>query len=77
MVIGSVFLNNRTQAVRLPRSVAFPDDVRHVTVRVVGRARILEPVGGTWDEWLDHGPWVGEDFLDDRDQGRAEEREGL
>ncbi|GAA1724501.1 toxin-antitoxin system antitoxin VapB [Isoptericola hypogeus] len=73
----TVFLNNRTQAVRLPKAVALPDDVREVNVRVVGRSRIIEPVGTSWDEWFDHGLRTRPDFLDDRDQGVAEERDPL
>ena len=43
MALGSVFTNNRTQAVRLPAEVRFPDTVSKVTVRVVGKERILAP----------------------------------
>lgn len=73
----TVFRNNRTQAVRLPKAVALPDDVREVSIRVVGRTRVIEPVGGGWDDWFDHGLRVDPDFLDDRSQGVAEERIGL
>lgn len=45
MALGSVFTNNRTQAVRLPAEVRFPDTVSKVTVRVVGKERILAPPG--------------------------------
>lgn len=34
---GSVFVNNRTQAVRLPADMRFPDGVKKVTVRSVGK----------------------------------------
>ena len=30
---GSVFVNNRTQAVRLPADTRFPDEVKQVNVR--------------------------------------------
>lgn len=70
----TVFRNNRTQAVRLPKAVALPDDVREVTVRAVGASRVIEPVGSSWDEWFDHGLRVDPDFLDERDQGIAEDR---
>ncbi|ANC31801.1 type II toxin-antitoxin system VapB family antitoxin [Isoptericola dokdonensis] len=73
----TVFRNNRTQAVRLPKAVALPDDVREVDVRVVGRTRVIEPAGTGWDEWFDHGLRVGDDFLTDRDQGEADDRAGL
>jgi len=34
MAIGSVFVNNRTQAVRLPADTRFPETVKKVSVRV-------------------------------------------
>ena len=40
MSTGSVFVNNRTQAVRLPADTRFPDEVKQVSVRVVGKDRI-------------------------------------
>lgn len=73
----TVFRNNRTQAVRLPKAVALPDDVREVNVRVLGRARVIEPLGSGWDDWFDHGLRAGPGFLDDRDQGVADARESL
>ncbi|WP_286308502.1 type II toxin-antitoxin system VapB family antitoxin [Agromyces mangrovi Wang et al. 2018] len=76
MTRASVFRTNRTQAVRLPKEVALPDDVRAVDVTVVGDARILTPVGGAIDFWFDHGVTVTDDFLAERDQGE-QERPGL
>lgn len=76
MVQASVFMNNRTQAVRLPKVVALDDDVRQVTVVAVGRSRVIAPVGETWDSWFD-GPGVTADFLVERDQPGMQEREAL
>jgi antitoxin VapB len=73
----TVFRNNRTQAVRLPKAVALPDDVREVTIRVVGSARVIEPVGSGWDTWFEHGLRAEPAFPDHRDQAVAEERESL
>ena len=39
MSTGSVFVNNRTQAVRLPVDTRFPDEVKQVNVRVLGKER--------------------------------------
>jgi len=44
---AKIFTNGGSQAVRLPKSVRFPDDQREVLVRRVGRRVILEPA----DEW--------------------------
>lgn len=41
--------SNRSQAVRLPKAVALPEDVTRVEVVAVGRARIITPVGESWD----------------------------
>lgn len=73
---GAVFKSNRSQAVRLPKAVALPEDVKRVDIIVVGRARILIPAGESWDTWF-NGPGVTEDYLTTRDQPSPQEREGL
>lgn len=52
MRTGSVFVNNRTQAVRLPVETRFPGSVKKVVVRVVGKDRVLSPVENTWDSFF-------------------------
>ena len=74
MPTGTVFRTNRTQAVRLPKAVAFPESVTHVNVEVVGDTRVLTPVTRTWEEWASHRQEIDPDFLADRNQGIAEER---
>lgn len=44
---AKIFQNGGSQAVRLPKSVRFSDDLQEVLVRRVGRRVILEPA----DEW--------------------------
>ena len=44
-VTTKLFLNNTTQAVRLPRDVAFDESVTEVEITVVGEARVITPVG--------------------------------
>ena len=39
MSIGTVFVNNRTQAVRLPLDVRLPEGVQKVEIRVKGTDR--------------------------------------
>jgi antitoxin VapB len=72
-----LFKSNKTQAVRLPRAVAFPDDVREVEIIVVGASRIISPVGARWDSFFARGSKVSDDFLAERDQGQFEDREPL
>ena len=76
MRTGSVFKSNRSQAVRLPKEVAFPDAVRKVDVVVLGRSRLLSPAGEVWDAWFD-SPGVSEDFMAERDQPADQGRSPL
>ncbi|KUM43622.1 type II toxin-antitoxin system VapB family antitoxin [Pseudomonas sp. EpS/L25] len=71
---GSVFQSNRSQAVRLPKSVALPDDVKRVDVVALGRTRIISPAGEAWDSWFD-GDGVTADFMAQREQPADQERE--
>ena len=72
-----IFKSNQTQAVRLPKDVAFPDSVREVEIVKVGNSRIISPVGQRWDTFFAAGPHVSDDFLAERDQGKFEDREPL
>lgn len=73
---GSVFLSNRSQAVRLPKAVALPDDVKRVDVIAIGRTRIITPEGEAWDSWFEE-VGVTPDFMTERDQPVDQEREAL
>lgn len=66
MLLGSIFLNNRTQAVRLPAEARFPSNVKHVRVRVVGKDRVLSPVEQSWDSFFHSSERVSEDFMNAR-----------
>lgn len=77
MSIGTVFVNNRTQAVRLPLDVRLPEGVRKVRIRVKGNERIIAPLGQTWDSFFLSGPGVSEDFLPERASQHQPEREVL
>ena len=73
---GAVFQSNRSQAVRLPKAVALPADVKRVDVVAVGRTRIITPAGESWDSWFE-GVGVTADFMAERDQPAEQEREGF
>jgi antitoxin VapB len=73
---GAVFKSNRSQAVRLPKSVALPEGVKRVDVVAIGRIRILTPAGESWDSWFD-GDSVSPDFMSTRDQPPGQEREAF
>ena len=77
MSIGTVFVNNRTQAVRLPLDVRLPEGVQKVDIRVKGKERIIAPIGQTWDSFFLDGPTVSDDFLPERATQQQSEREAL
>lgn len=68
MVTSKLFLNNTTQAVRLPKDVAFSADVTEVEILVQGGARVLVPKGTSWEWWAQHAPHLPSDFSVDRDE---------
>ncbi|MFZ9082667.1 MAG: type II toxin-antitoxin system VapB family antitoxin [Burkholderiaceae bacterium] len=77
MSIGTVFVNNRTQAVRLPLDVRLPEGVQKVKIRVKGQERIIAPVDQTWDTFFLDGPVVSDDFLTERASQGQSDRDAL
>lgn len=61
---ATVFKSNRSQAVRLPKSVAFPDHVKELRVIKDGRALLLVPADAVWSDFL-AGP--GGDIVEPED----------
>lgn len=74
---STVFKTNRSQAIRLPKAVAFPADVRQVEIIKLGHSRLVTPVGRRWDDFFRDGPKASEDFMNERVQLPIEEREPL
>jgi len=77
MSVGTVFINNRTQAVRLPIDVRLPEGVHKVEVRVRGNERIIAPVGQTWDTFFLGGAAVSDDFMPERPGQHQPDRESF
>lgn len=77
MTRSTVFTSNRSQAVRLPKPVAFPEGVHQVEIIKVGQSRLISPVGKRWDDLFAKGPRASEDFMSERVQPAAEQREPL
>lgn len=71
LVRTSLFLSNRSQAVRLPKAVAFTDEVREVIIVPDGKRRIIAPADAAWDDFFEA---AGVD-LGARDQPVMQERE--
>ena len=70
----TLFLSNKSQAVRLPKAVALPSNVKEVDIVAEGNTRIISPAGTAWDRWFD-GPGASEDFMCQRDQPADQMRE--
>ena len=77
MSISTVFTNNRSQAVRLPADVRLPEDVKQVTVRAVGKERIIAPLQSSWDSFFMGGLQATDDFMQARATQMQAERETL
>jgi antitoxin VapB len=71
-----IFKSNRSQAVRLPMEVAFPESVKDVEITAIGNKRLIAPAGQSWDEWF-NAPGVSKDFMTERKQPEDQRRETL
>ena len=76
LVKTKIFKSNRSQAVRLPKEVAFPESVKDVEITAIGNMRMISPVSQSWDEWF-KGPGVSSDFMTERKQPQDQRRETL
>jgi antitoxin VapB len=73
MTKTTLFQSNRSQAVRLPKDVAFPDGVRTVTILREGKGRVIVPSDALWDDFFS-APGVD---LGERSQPAAQVREAF
>lgn len=73
---GSVFMNNKTQAIRLPKSVRLPEGTRTVDIVRRGRAWVIIPSDQSWAQWFEDAE-VSPDFMETREQPNDQEREAL
>jgi antitoxin VapB len=71
-----IFKNNRSQAIRLPKEVAFPESVKDVEITAIGNKRVIAPASQSWDEWFNE-PGVSTDFMTVRIQPEDQRRETL
>jgi antitoxin VapB len=72
MAIAKVFLNGKSQAVRLPKEFRMEGD--DVFVNRVGNAVLLLPRDDPWSGMLDALGKFTDDFMRDREQPDPEER---
>lgn len=69
MTHTTLFLSNRSQAVRLPKDVAFPEGVTAVSIIKDGARRVIVPANAVWDDFF-ASPGID---IGDREQPRAPE----
>jgi antitoxin VapB len=70
---GKLFKSNRSQAVRIPKDLAFPDNIKDIIIRRSGNSIIITPTDSFWDDFFDQGP--NPDFPERFPQGEYEVRE--
>ena len=76
MQTAKLFLNGRSQAVRLPKEYQFSGD--NVYIKKVGEAVVLFPVNKEWEVFLHGLNNFSNDFMSEgRSQGINQEREEL
>lgn len=71
MTRTALFQTNRSQAVRLPKDVAFPEGVREVAILREGARRVIVPANAVWDDFFD-APGIE---LAERDQPQVQIRD--
>lgn len=68
-----LFKLNRSQAVRIPKDLAFPKGVDDVIITRTGNSLIITPKSSFWDDFFAEGP--NPDFPERFPQGDYEIRE--
>ncbi len=70
---AKIFLNNRSQAVRLPKEFQFKTS--EVFIRKQGEDVVLSPRPADWSSYLASGPVASKQFMDDVEELPIQERE--
>ena len=76
MVQTRIFKSNKSQAVRLPKAVEMPENIKDVDIVAIGMTRIISPAGTAWDEWFENSS-VSDDFMESRSQPDTQKRESF
>jgi antitoxin VapB len=75
METAKLFMNGRSQAVRLPKAFRFEGD--KVFVKRMGKAVMLLPYQEPWQTLFDSLEMFSEDFMEQRAQPVQEPREAM
>lgn len=71
--ITRIFMNNRSQAVRLPKEFQF--STREVFIRKEGEDVIISPRPADWSDFLANGPIASDEFMQAVEDLPVQERE--
>jgi antitoxin VapB len=71
--IAKIFMNGRSQAVRLPKEYRFDSDEVYISKQ--GSSVIITEKKPTWDQFFDSEPAFDDDFLTDRLDAQPQERD--
>lgn len=75
MDTAKIFVNGRSQAVRLPKDYRFAGS--QVFIKRVGNAVMLLPEDDPWQTMVDGAAQFSDDFMVTRDQGEVDARENF
>lgn len=75
MQTAKLFINGRSQAVRLPKDYRFEGS--EVYIKKLGNTVILFPKDDPWTPLIDSLDRFSDDFMEERDQPQHQTRESL
>ena len=73
MAKSRIFKSGNSQAVRLPKEMRL--DGNEVIIHRLGDALLIQPVYETWLDVYNHMPDVPDDFMEERQDIQAQERD--
>jgi len=71
--IGKIFMNGRSQAVRLPKELRFDTDEVYIIKQ--GDNIVISAKKPTWDDFFDSPTAFDQDFLSERSDSQPQERD--
>ena len=75
MQTAKIFINGRSQAVRLPKDYRFSGD--DVFIKKIGKMVVLLPKDDPWSSLVNSLDHFTDDFMNDRGQPSQDSRENL
>ena len=75
MQTAKIFINGRSQAVRLPKNFRFTGD--DVFINKIGKMVVLLPKDDPWSSLINGLDQFTDDFMDSRDQPNQDSRENF